>query len=95
MENDYDREDAEFEREKEEGYYQPSKNAEDASTTRDKGNMAIGAIYALMGSIVAFVIAGYLLDRFLETSPWFIVSGVLLGTIIGFYQFIRISGKNN
>jgi F0F1-type ATP synthase assembly protein I len=94
MENDYDREDVEFEREKEEGYYQPSKNAEEASTTRDKGNMAIGAIYALMGSIVAFVIVGYLLDRFLETSPWFIVGGVLLGTIIGFYQFIRISGKN-
>lgn len=95
MENDYDREETEFEREKEEGYYQPAKNAEDASTTRDKGNMAIGAIQALMVSIVVFITAGYFLDRFLETSPWFIVGGVLLGTILGFYQFIRISGKNN
>lgn len=93
MENDYDREDAEFEREKEEGYYQPSKNAEDASTTQDKGNMAIGAIYALIGSIVVFIIAGYFLDRVLNTSPWLIVVGIILGTIIGFYQFIRISGK--
>lgn len=95
MENDYDREDAEFEREKEDGFYQPPKNAEEASVTREKGNMAIGAIYALIGSIVVFIIAGYFLDRLFETVWYFTVSGVILGTILGFYQFIRISGKNN
>lgn len=95
MEKDYDREDAEFEREKEDGFYQPSKNTEEASVTREKGNMAIGAIYALIGSIVIFIIAGYFLDRVLNTSPWLIVIGIILGTILGFYQFIRISGKNN
>lgn len=95
MENDYDREDAEFEREKKDGYYQPSADSAASEETKRKGNMAIGAIYALMGSIVAFIVAGYFLDRILETSPWFIVGGIILGTIIGFYQFIRISGKNN
>lgn len=95
MENDFDREDAQLEQEKKDGFYQPAANSEADAETKRKGNMAIGAIYALMGSIVAFIIAGYFLDRFLETSPWFIVGGIILGTIIGFYQFIRISGKNN
>lgn len=95
MEDEYDREDAEYEKEKKEGYYQPAANAEVADETKRKGTLAIGAIYALMGSIVAFIVAGFFLDRVLETSPWFIVGGIILGTIIGFYQFIRISGKNN
>lgn len=95
MENDYNREDLELEREKEEGFYQPAADVKAADETKRKGNMAIGAIYALMGSIVAFIIAGYFLDLFLETSPWFIVGGIILGTTLGFYQFIHISGKNN
>ena len=96
MENDYDHEDAEFEQAKEDGYYRPAADSEANEETKRKGNLAIGAIYALIGSIVGLIIVGYLLDRFLETtSPWFVVSGVILGTIIGFYQFIRISGKNN
>lgn len=95
MENDYDREDSEFEKAKEDGYYQPAADSEANDETKRKGNMAIGAIYALMGSIVAFIVAGFFLDRVLDTSPWLIVGGVILGTVIGFYQFIRISGKNN
>lgn len=95
MENDYDREDAEFEQAKENGYYQPAADSAASEETARKGNLAIGAIYALIGSIVGFIIIGYLLDRVLNTSPWIIVSGIILGTIVGFYQFIRISGKNN
>lgn len=95
MDNEFDRENAEYEREKEEGFYQPAKNSEEAAETKRQGTLAIGAIYALMGSIVGFIAAGYLLDRVFETSPWFIVGGVLLGTLIGFYQFISLSRKNN
>lgn len=95
MNDEFDREDAAYEREKEEGFYQAAKNSEEAAATRRKGTLAIGAVYALMGSIVGFTVAGYFLDRAFSTSPWLIVGGVLLGTLIGFYQFIRLSGKNN
>lgn len=91
--SEFDREDADFERDKKEGYYQPAKNDAESVETQRKGNMAIGAIYALMGSIIGFIIAGYFLDRFLQTSPWFIVGGIILGTIIGFYQFTRINSQ--
>lgn len=94
-ENDLDREDVEFEQAKEDGYYQPAANADDASETQRKGGMAIGAVYALMGSIVVFIVAGYFLDRLFETVWYFTVAGVLLGTVIGFYNFIRITSKNN
>lgn len=95
MENEYDREDAEFERAKEDEFYQPAADAQAEAETRRRGTLAIGAIYALIGSIVAFIAAGYFLDRLFDTAPWLIVAGVILGTMIGFYQFIRISGKNN
>lgn len=92
--SEFDREEARFEQDKKDGWYQPAADSAESEETKRKGNMAIGAIYALMGSIIAFIVAGYLLDSFLETSPWFIVGGVLLGTIIGFYQFIRINSAN-
>lgn len=92
--SDFDREDAEFERDKKEGYYKPAENSAESEETKRRGNMAIGAIYALMGSIAGFVVVGYFLDRFLQTSPWFIVGGVVSGTVIGFYQFIRINSEN-
>lgn len=95
MNDEIDREDAEYAREKEEGFYQAAKDSKAANETNRKGTLAIGAVYALIGSIVGFIIIGYLLDRVFSTTPWLVVSGVLLGTIIGFYQFIRLSGKNN
>jgi F0F1-type ATP synthase assembly protein I len=95
MEKDFDREEIELAREKEDGFYQPAADTRAEAATREKGNMAIGAIYALIGSMVAFIVAGYFLDRFFETVWYFTVGGVLLGTVTGFYQFIRISGKNN
>ena len=94
MEKDFDGEESEFEKEKKDGFYQPAANAETEAETKRRGGMAIGAIYALMGSIVAFIVAGYFLDRAFNASPWFIVGGVLLGSVIGFYQFIRITSKN-
>jgi F0F1-type ATP synthase assembly protein I len=41
--------------------------------------------YGLVGAIVLFGAVGYLLDRTLNTAPWLVISGVLVGVAVGFY----------
>jgi len=43
----------------------------------------MGAI-ALLGGI------GYALDAWRGTSPWFLVSGLLLGIVVGFVELAKI-----
>lgn len=47
--------------------------------------------------LAASVIAGYLLgswlDRKLDTAPWLMVSCVLLGTVAGFIEMVRLLQK--
>jgi F0F1-type ATP synthase assembly protein I len=38
-----------------------------------------------------FLAVGWGVDRYFNTSPWGIVIGIILGAVVGFYQFIRIS----
>lgn len=36
---------------------------------------------------------GYLLDRWLGTNPWFLIAGVLIGTVAGFLNVYRIISR--
>jgi F0F1-type ATP synthase assembly protein I len=45
------------------------------------------------GSIVFMLILGWLVDLLLGSSPWGIVGGIVLGSIIGFIQFFRINAE--
>ena len=45
-------------------------------------------------TMVAFVVGGYFLDRFLETTPWFILAGAILGMICIFVRLIHIANSN-
>ncbi len=83
----------EFEQAKLDGFYQTDKNAESEVETNRKGIMAYGALTTLIGAILVFMAIGWLIDYKFLTSPWGIVSGILFGSVIGFYQFIRISAK--
>ena len=40
-------------------------------------------------AIVVFMYAGYRVDRWLETAPWFFVVGAFLGIAVGFYNLFR------
>lgn len=43
---------------------------------------------------VAFLCGvGWLLDRWLETAPWLMISGLVLGAVVGFYQFVKLTSK--
>ena len=58
-----------------------------------KSGIAYGAALVLFSSVISFCGAGWLLDRLLGTKPWLLVTGIVLGAIAGFYQFIRLTSK--
>jgi ATP synthase protein I len=58
-----------------------------------KSGIAYGAGLALFASVASLCGVGWLLDRWLGTKPWFLVGGVVLGAVAGFYQFVRLTSK--
>lgn len=65
---------------------------EEQKTIRKSG-IAYAAAFSLFASVVSLGGLGWILDRWLNTSPWLVVSGVVLGAIVGFYQFVRLTSK--
>ena len=41
---------------------------------------------AFVGSILSGLLIGYLLDRWLGTSPWFVIAFIVLGAYSGFMR---------
>jgi ATP synthase protein I len=66
---------------------------ENSEETNRKSGLAYAAAFSLFTTVVAGLIVGWVLDRWLGTRPWLLVSGIVLGAVAGFYQFIRISSK--
>ncbi len=50
---------------------------------------AMTASYTLIGAIILFGGIGYAIDAHFETGPWFLVAGLLLGIVTGFYQLAK------
>jgi ATP synthase protein I len=69
------------------------KSENDQQETNRKSGLAYAAAFSLFTAVVAGLIAGWLMDRWLGTRPWLLVAGIVLGAVAGFYQFIRISSK--
>lgn len=58
-----------------------------------KAGFAYAAGLTLFASVAAFTGLGYLLDTWLGTQPWCLVGGIVIGSAVGFYQFVRLSSK--
>jgi ATP synthase protein I len=58
-----------------------------------KSGIVYGAVVSLVSAIVAFLLIGWVLDRWLKTSPWLLVAGIVLGAVAGFYQFVRMMSR--
>ena len=69
------------------------KSDQDPQEINRKSGLAYAAAFSLFTAVVAGLIVGWVLDRWLGTGPWLLVSGIVLGAVTGFYQFIRISSK--
>lgn len=61
-----------------------------AETVRMSG-LAWTAGIMFFGSVGFMLILGWLVDTLLGSSPWGIVGGIILGSIIGFVQLVRIN----
>ena len=55
---------------------------------RSSGSVA-GASYTLIGAILLLGGIGYAVDQWRGTSPWFLMGGLLLGLIVGFYELAK------
>jgi F0F1-type ATP synthase assembly protein I len=49
--------------------------------------------YTLIGAIIMLGLIGYWIDRWLGQSPWFLLGGLLMGIIIGFYNLAKVMWK--
>lgn len=58
-----------------------------------KSGFAYAAALTLFASVVSCGGLGYLLDRWLGTQPWLLVVGIVLGSAVGLFEFIRLSSK--
>ena len=63
-----------------------------AETVRQTGlAYTVGIVFFVTVAFMLFL--GWLADLLLGTSPWGIVFGVIVGSVIGFIQFFRISSQ--
>jgi F0F1-type ATP synthase assembly protein I len=65
------------------------KSLQDAA---NQAGPAAAASYSLIGAVVLLGGAGYGLDRWLGTSPWCVLGGLILGLVVGFYELVKVAG---
>lgn len=57
---------------------------------------AMGASYTLIGSVILLGAIGYFIDKWQSTSPIFLLAGLLIGIVVGFYEIAKtIWAKSN
>ena len=54
---------------------------------------AASAGYILIGAILVLGGVGHLVDRWASTSPWFLLTGLLVGLVVGFYELAKTVWK--
>ena len=69
--------------------YEPPSKADSIRST----GLALNAGIIFFGSVFFMLILGWGADLLLGSSPWGLVGGIVLGSLIGFIQFFRISSQ--
>jgi F0F1-type ATP synthase assembly protein I len=70
-------------------FHEPESTAE---TSRRSG-LAYSAGIVFFGSVAFMLLLGWGADLIIGSSPWGIVGGIVLGSIIGFVQFFRLTSR--
>lgn len=68
------------------------KRDDDKNATR-RSAIAYAAGLSVVFSVLTFLGLGLLLDRWLGTSPWMVVIGIVIGSAIGLYEFVRVTTR--
>ncbi len=66
---------------------------ESLDETVRKSSLAWSLGGAFVISVGIFLFLGWIADLFLGSSPWGLVGGIVLGALLGFFQFFRISSQ--
>ena len=66
-----------------------SRSAKSLQENASNAGAAAGASYTLIGAILLLGGLGFFLDGRLGTRPWLVVTGLLLGIVVGFYELIK------
>ena len=69
---------------------EPSKSNSDENR---KAGFAYAAGLTLFASVAAFTGVGWMLDKWLETQPWCLIAGIVIGSAVGLFEFVRLSSK--
>ena len=64
-------------------------SAKSLQENAERAGPAAGASYTLIGAIILLGGIGYAVDRWFATSPWFLLGGLMLGLIVGFYELAK------
>jgi ATP synthase protein I len=67
-------------------YARSAKSLQESAT---QAGPAMAASYTLVGAIIVLGGLGYVVDRWRGTAPWFLVTGLVVGVVIGFYELIK------
>lgn len=62
---------------------------------QDDYNLGNRVLAELIGGMAGGALIGWVLDRFLGTSPWLLLALLFLGIIAAFRNIIRISNKRS
>jgi len=71
----------------------PGYKPESPVETIRKSGLAYAAAVVLFGSIVFMLVLGWFFDLLTGSSPWGMVGGIVVGSIIGFYQFFKLTSE--
>jgi F0F1-type ATP synthase assembly protein I len=68
----------------------PSRSVRQFGRNVSRAGPAASAGYTLIGAIVLLGGLGYLADRYWGTSPWLVLTGLILGVVVGFYELAKV-----
>ena len=71
--------------------YRPAFDPDSQAETTRKSGLAYSAGIVIVVSVAFMLLLGWGADLILGSSPWGLVGGIVLGSIIGFTQFFRIT----
>jgi F0F1-type ATP synthase assembly protein I len=66
-----------------------AKFARSLQSNADRAGPAAGASYTLIGAVLVLGGIGYALDKWLGASPWFLITGLMVGIIVGMWELAK------
>ncbi len=66
---------------------------ETTAETSRKSGLAYSAAIVIVVSVAFMMVLGWGADLIFGSSPWGLVAGIVLGSILGFIQFFRITSR--